>query len=125
LLDTVQSRLIEKPKKVVEGDPDQEGVTMGALASGKQKHDDAAKVEQISQDAEIVFGSHLRQDFKLQVQNTEKSACYPPSVLLCKAPAQAENIHRIEAFGPVVTLMPYSDMAQLADLVARGEGSLF
>ncbi|WP_074384099.1 phenylacetic acid degradation bifunctional protein PaaZ [Acinetobacter pseudolwoffii] len=124
LLDTVQDRLIEKLKKVVVGDPAQEGVTMGALASVKQKHDVAAKVEQLSQDAEIVFGSHLRQDFKIQVQNTEKSTCYPPTVLVCKAPAQAENIHRIEAFGPVVTLMPYSDLAQLADLVARGEGSL-
>ncbi|WP_180096791.1 MULTISPECIES: phenylacetic acid degradation bifunctional protein PaaZ [unclassified Acinetobacter] len=124
LLDTVQSRLIEKLKKVVVGDPAQEGVTMGALASVKQKHDVAAKVEQLSQDAEIIFGSHLRQDFKIQVQNTEKSACYPPTVLVCKAPAQAENIHKIEAFGPVVTLMPYTDLAQLADLVARGEGSL-
>ena len=124
LLDTVQSRLIEKLKKVVVGDPAQEGISMGALASVKQKHDVAAKVEQLSQDAEIVFGSHLRQDFKLQVQNTEKSACYPPTVLVCKAPDQAENIHKIEAFGPVVTLMPYTDLAQLADLVARGEGSL-
>ncbi|MEG1091472.1 MAG: phenylacetic acid degradation bifunctional protein PaaZ, partial [Acinetobacter sp.] len=124
LLDTVQDRLIAKLKKVVVGDPAQEGVTMGALASVKQKHDVAAKVEQLSQDAEIVFGSHLRQDFKIQVQNTEKSACYPPTVLVCKAPAQAENIHKIEAFGPVVTLMPYTDLAQLADLVARGEGSL-
>lgn len=124
LLDTVQDRLIEKLKKVVVGDPAQEGVTMGALASVKQKHDVAAKVEQLSQDAGIVFGSHLRQDFKIQVQNTEKSAYYPPTVLVCKAPAQAENIHKIEAFGPVVTLMPYTDLAQLADLVARGEGSL-
>lgn len=124
LLDTVQDRLIAKLKKVVVGDPAQEGVMMGALASVKQKYDVAAKVEQLSQDAEIVFGSHLRQDFKIQVQNTETSACYPPTVLLCKAPAQAENIHKIEAFGPVVTLMPYTDLAQLADLVARGEGSL-
>ena len=124
LLDTVQNRLIEKLKKVVVGDPAQEGVSMGALASAKQKHDVAAKVEQLCQDAEIVFGSHLRQDFTLQVQNPEKSACYPPTVLVCKAPTQAENIHKIEAFGPVVTLMPYSDLAQLADLVARGEGSL-
>ncbi|OAL86698.1 phenylacetic acid degradation bifunctional protein PaaZ, partial [Acinetobacter terrae] len=124
LLDTVQSRLIEKLKKVVVGDPAQEDVSMGALASVKQKEDVAAKVEQLSQDAEIVFGSHLRQDFILQVQDTEKSACYPPTVLVCKAPAQAENIHKIEAFGPVVTLMPYGDLVQLADLVARGEGSL-
>ena len=48
LLDTVQSRLIEKLKKVVVGDPAQEGVSMGALASVKQKHDVAAKVEPVS-----------------------------------------------------------------------------
>ena len=124
LLDTVQSRLIEKLKKVVVGDPAQEGVSMGALASVKQKHDVAAKVEQLSQDAEIVFGSHLRQDFILQVENSEKSACYPPTVLVCTAPEQAQHIHKVEAFGPVVTLMPYTDLAQLAELVARGEGSL-
>ena len=124
LLDTVQSRLIEKLKKVVVGDPAQEGVSMGALASVRQKHDVAARVEQLSQDAEIVFGSHLRQDFILQVENPEKSACYPPTVLVCTVPEQAQNIHQVEAFGPVVTLMPYADLAQLADLVARGEGSL-
>jgi len=124
LLDTVQSRLIEKLKKVVVGDPAQEGVSMGALASVKQKHDVAAKVEQLSQDAEIVFGSHLRQDFTLDVENPKKSACYPPTVLVCTAPEKAQHIHKVEAFGPVVTLMPYGDLAQLADLVARGEGSL-
>lgn len=124
LLDTVQQRLTEKLQKVVIGDPAQDGVTMGALASIKQKHDVAAKVEQLAQEAEIIMGSHLRQDFSIQVAHPEKSAFYPPTVLLCKDPVQAQQIHNIEAFGPVVTLMPYSDLSQLATLVARGEGSL-
>lgn len=124
LLDTVQQRLTEKLQKVVIGDPAQDGVTMGALASVKQKHDVAAKVEQLAQEAEIIIGSHLRQDFTIQVSHPEKSAFYPPTVLLCKDPLQAQQIHNIEAFGPVVTLMPYSDLPQLAALVARGEGSL-
>ncbi|WP_159123518.1 phenylacetic acid degradation bifunctional protein PaaZ [Acinetobacter variabilis] len=124
LLDTVQQRLTEKLQKVVIGDPAQDGVTMGALASVKQKHDVAAKVEQLAQEAEIIIGSHLRQDFAIQVAHPEKSAFYPPTVLLCKDPVQAQQIHNIEAFGPVVTLMPYSDLPQLATLVARGEGSL-
>jgi len=124
LLDTVQQRLTEKLQKVVIGDPAQDGVTMGALASVKQKHDVAAKVEQLAQEAEIIMGSHLRQDFAIQVAHPEKSAFYPPTVLLCKDPVQAQQIHNIEAFGPVVTLMPYSDLPQLAALVARGEGSL-
>ncbi|WP_179993135.1 MULTISPECIES: phenylacetic acid degradation bifunctional protein PaaZ [unclassified Acinetobacter] len=124
LLDTVQQRLTEKLQKVVIGDPAKDGVTMGALASVKQKHDVAAKVEQLAQEAEIIMGSHLRQDFSIQVAHPEKSAFYPPTVLLCKDPVQAQQIHNIEAFGPVVTLMPYSDLPQLAALVARGEGSL-
>lgn len=124
LLDTVQQCLTEKLQKVVIGDPAQDGVTMGALASVKQKHDVAAKVEQLAQEAEIIIGSHLRQDFAIQVAHPEKSAFYPPTVLLCKDPVQAQQIHNIEAFGPVVTLMPYSDLPQLATLVARGEGSL-
>jgi oxepin-CoA hydrolase/3-oxo-5,6-dehydrosuberyl-CoA semialdehyde dehydrogenase len=72
----------------------------------------------------VVFGSHLRDDFTLQVDDAEKSACYPPTVLVCHQPTQAANIHRIEAFGPVVTLMPYNDLDELSALVARGEGSL-
>lgn len=124
LLDCVQTRLIQKLEKVTVGDPSDDGVTMGALASIKQKHDVAAKVEQLSQDAEIVYGSHLRQDIKIQSPHPEKAAFYPPTVLVCRQPSQAENIHRIEAFGPVVTLMPYENLTELADLVARGEGSL-
>lgn len=124
LLETVQTRLIAKLKNVVVGNPERENVTMGALASVKQKHDVAEKVEQLNQEAEIVFGSHLRQDFNIQAENPEQGAFYPPTVLVCKSPSQATTIHQIEAFGPVVTLMPYANLQELADLVARGEGSL-
>lgn len=124
LLDTVQERLLAKLQKVIIGSPEQEHVTMGALASVKQKHDVAAKVELLSQDAEIVYGSHLRKDVEIQASNLEKAAFYPPTVLRCNNPKDAANIHRVEAFGPVVTLMPYTDLAELADLTARGEGSL-
>ncbi len=124
LLETVQTRLIAKLKNVVVGNPERENVTMGALASVKQKHDVAEKVEQLNQEAEIVFGSHLRQDFTIQAENPEQGAFYPPTVLVCKNPSQATTIHQIEAFGPVVTLMPYENLQELADLVAWGEGSL-
>ncbi|MHA3891170.1 phenylacetic acid degradation bifunctional protein PaaZ [Acinetobacter sp. GXMZU3951] len=124
LLETVQARLVAKLQKVVVGDPELEGVTMGALASVKQKFSVAEKVEQLSQDAKIVLGSHLRQDYTIQAKNPEKGAFYPPTLLLCEQPTTAQHIHEVEAFGPVSTLMPYQNLAELADLVARGEGSL-
>lgn len=124
LLHHVENLLIEKLKQIVVGDPNQDGIHMGALASLKQKQDVIEKVEQLSQEAEIVFGSHLRQDVKIVTAYPEQGAFYPPTLLRCTDPMQAKNIHTIEAFGPVVTLMPYQDIAQLTTLVARGEGSL-
>ena len=124
LLETVQTRLVAKLQKVVVGDPVIEGVTMGALASVKQKFSVAEKVEQLSQDAKVVLGSHLRQDFEIHAKNADKGAFYPPTLLVCEQPTQAQHIHEVEAFGPVSTLMPYQNLAELADLVARGEGSL-
>jgi len=124
LLETVQSRLVTKLQKVVVGNPEWEQVTMGALASVKQKQDVASKVEQLSQEAEIVLGSHLRHDFTIQADQAERGAFYPPTLLVCKQPTTAQNIHQVEAFGPVATLMPYQDVQELAALVARGEGSL-
>ena len=124
LLDTVQSRLIAQLNKVVLGDPSVAGVSVGALASYKQKLDVTEKVELLAQDAEIVFGSHLRQDINIQGSYSDKSALYPPTVLVCRQPLDAKHVHQIEAFGPVVTLMPYTTEQELALLVARGEGSL-
>lgn len=123
LLEQVQNKLISKLQKVVVGNPELENVTMGALASVKQKHDVAEKVKLLSQDAQIVVGGHLA-DFKVEGADANKGAFYPATLLVCTNPTQAKYIHQVEAFGPVSTLMPYQNLQELADLVARGEGSL-
>ena len=123
LLEQVQNKLTSKLQKVVVGNPELENVTMGALASVKQKHDVAEKVELLSQDAQIVVGGHLA-DFKVEGADANKGAFYPATLLVCTNPTQAKYIHQVEAFGPVSTLMPYQNLQELADLVARGEGSL-
>ncbi|MCG2572815.1 phenylacetic acid degradation bifunctional protein PaaZ [Acinetobacter sp. ME22] len=122
LLDTVQTQLINKLKKVVVGDPARSDTTMGALASLKQKQDVAHKVKLLAQEAEIVFGGNT--DFEFNADFPERGAFFPPTLLRCTAPDQASIIHQIEAFGPVCTLMPYQSIEQLSHLVARGEGSL-
>lgn len=42
----------------------------------------------------------------------------------CADPDSAQNIHAVEAFGPVSTLLPYRDTAHAAELANRGQGSL-
>ncbi|MHA3116154.1 phenylacetic acid degradation bifunctional protein PaaZ [Acinetobacter sp. ANC 4635] len=122
LLDTVQTQLINKLKKVVVGDPSRSDTTLGALASLKQKQDVTNKVQQLAQEAEIVFGGNA--DFKFNAEFPERGAFFPPTLLRCTTPDQASIVHQTEAFGPVCTLMPYQSIEQLANLVARGEGSL-
>lgn len=124
VLETVQQQFIEQLKKVVVGDPSRADVTMGALASKKQQQDVAACVEVLAQEAQIVFGSHLRNDCLIHAEDATLGAFYPPTLLLCNDPVQATSIHETEAFGPVCTLIPYDDLEQLAVLVAKGAGSL-
>ncbi|OEY94714.1 phenylacetic acid degradation bifunctional protein PaaZ [Acinetobacter proteolyticus] len=122
LLEQVQQKLSAKLAKVVVGDPQKQDTTMGALASPKQKLDVAAKVTELAKEAKIVFGDDIT--FKINADHPEQGAFFPPTLLLCEQPLQANLVHTTEAFGPVCTLMPYQSIDELADLVARGEGSL-
>jgi oxepin-CoA hydrolase/3-oxo-5,6-dehydrosuberyl-CoA semialdehyde dehydrogenase len=54
----------------------------------------------------------------------EGLAYMSPIVLACKDPHTASVAHAVEAFGPVVTLMPYDTLADAIALVNRAEGSL-
>ncbi|VXA54159.1 fused aldehyde dehydrogenase; enoyl-CoA hydratase [Acinetobacter proteolyticus] len=122
LLEQVQQKLSAKLAKVVVGDPQKQDTTMGALASPKQKLDVAAKVAELAKEAKIVLGDEAT--FKINADHPDKGAFFPPTLLLCEQPLQASLVHTTEAFGPVCTLMPYQSIDELADLVARGEGSL-
>ncbi|WP_433846831.1 phenylacetic acid degradation bifunctional protein PaaZ [Acinetobacter proteolyticus] len=122
LLEQVQQKLSAKLAKVVVGDPQKQDTTMGALASPKQKLDVTAKVTELAKEAKIVFGDDIT--FKINADHPEQGAFFPPTLLLCEQPLQANLVHTTEAFGPVCTLMPYQSIDELADLVARGEGSL-
>ncbi len=52
----------------------------------------------------------------------ERGAFVSP-ILLVADPDRAEP-HEVEAFGPVSTVLPYTDAAQVVELAARGQGSL-
>jgi len=120
LMDAVQAALCARLAKVVVGDPAQEGVTMGALISTAQLRDVRETIAHLAEDAAIVFG-----DPATPPPGTTASGAYISPVLLrCDAPWTAKNVHDREAFGPVSTLMPYTDLADAIALCQRGAGSL-
>ncbi len=124
-LDAVATRLRERLSKVVVGDPAQEGVRMGALASQDQRADVAERVAALRRDAQLVCGGDAA--FAPLGEGVAKGAFFAPTLLLCERPLDSDAVHDIEAFGPVSTLMAYDDAGGIDEaltLAARGRGSL-
>ncbi|MDR6684595.1 oxepin-CoA hydrolase/3-oxo-5,6-dehydrosuberyl-CoA semialdehyde dehydrogenase [Arthrobacter sp. 1088] len=114
-------------ERVVVGDPRAEGVTMGALASLEQLADVRAAVQSmLDAGGELAYGtldSPSVTSVGGKVGFVEDGAFMSP-VLLSWADAEAEEVHSLEAFGPVSSVIGYSDLADAIRLAARGSGSL-
>ena len=118
LLDAVQGALKARLEKIAIGDPRDEATRMGALVSTSQRNDVRDKIKQLGADAAIVYGDPSASPLN------EKGAFLSPILLRCENPWQARAVHDVEAFGPVATLMPYKDEADVIALANRGKGSL-
>lgn len=124
LIDAVQDAVIARLRETTVGNPADEATRMGALAGLEQRDEVRAAVATLRQAARVVFG-----DPDAPPENFGAGADFAagafvsPILLRADDPARPEP-HRVEAFGPVATLMPYSDAADAAALIARGEGSL-
>ncbi len=125
--DVVAALQAKIDERVVIGDPHAETVTMGPVVSAAQRDDVLAQVARLQEaGGELLIGStsppHItRADGS--VGEAPEGAFLTPMVLGF-ADAAAEAVHEIEAFGPVTSILPYRTVAEAADLVARGGGSL-
>ena len=115
-VEQVIEALTAKLEKVVVGDPNDEGVTMGALASIEQRDEVLKSIRGLTKSASVVFGDPESVD--------QRAGAFMAPVLLKAGDKAANEPHDIEAFGPVSTIIGYDDTAELFDLVARGKGSL-
>ncbi|SDK65616.1 phenylacetic acid degradation bifunctional protein PaaZ [Arthrobacter sp. ok362] len=114
-------------ERVVLGDPRAEGVTMGALASLEQLADVRAAVQSmLDAGGELAYGTLDAP----QVTSADGSVgvvdggAFMSPVLLSWADPEAEEVHSLEAFGPVSSVIGYTDLADAVRLAARGGGSL-
>ena len=105
------------------GDPRHDGVRLGPLVSRAQRESVRKAISEIAQDAEIVHGTPFDGDDTLP-EPLRNGAFLAPVLLRCATPLTARHAHTTEAFGPVATLMPYTDLDEAVALVAKGEGSL-
>jgi len=122
LVEDVQIALGKALAKVKIGNPTTKGVRMGALASKDQVEEVTGQVQKLIKTAEIVYGSTDK--IALIDADFDKGAFLSPILLLEKEPFTNTDVHDIEAFGPVSTIMPYKGLEQAVELAQMGKGSL-
>ena len=121
-LEDVQIALANRLSKTTIGDPQIEGVRMGALAGKEQVNEVRDRVEELLATSELVYGSMDQVD--AQGDGTENGAFISPLLLVNNDPLNNLSTHEIEAFGPVSTLLPYRTLDEAVEITKLGKGSL-
>ncbi|HLP56878.1 MAG TPA: phenylacetic acid degradation bifunctional protein PaaZ [Fluviicola sp.] len=121
-LEEVQQAVASRLASTKIGDPSVEGVRMGSLVSRLQVDRVRASVEQLSKSQQMVFGN--LDAFEVVGADKDKGAFFSPILFRNDEPFDKQDVHTIEAFGPVSTIMPYKTLEDAVELTKMGKGSL-
>jgi oxepin-CoA hydrolase/3-oxo-5,6-dehydrosuberyl-CoA semialdehyde dehydrogenase len=117
VVDALGDRLAE----VRVGDPRDQATTMGPLVSRDQLAEVGRAVDRLGRGAEVALGGRGRPE--LASGDPERGAFCAPTVLVATSP-RAPELHTVEAFGPVTSVIGYRGAADAVELAALGRGSL-
>jgi len=118
----VQAALVSVLQETTIGDPQREGVRMGALVSRDQVAEVRERITQLTQSAKIVYGDPHQ--VEAHAADPGKGAFMSPILLRVHDPFHQVAVHEVEAFGPVSSLIPYRDLDEALMLARMGKGSL-
>ena len=122
-LGDVEIELKDRLAAIKIGNPADESVVVGPLATASQVADAKAGIAKLLTECEIVFGATAEPP--LVGAEAGKGFFVGPMLLRSKDTAKSRLVHEHEVFGPVSTILPYDGTASMAaELVRRGEGSL-
>jgi oxepin-CoA hydrolase/3-oxo-5,6-dehydrosuberyl-CoA semialdehyde dehydrogenase len=121
LADQVTEAMRSRLAAVVVGSPASDSVQMGALASLEQREEVRRSVKALLSAGRLVSGDPDHVD--VVGASAERGAFLAP-LLLVSDDADRPEPHQIEAFGPVSTIISFSDTDEVIELAARGRGGL-
>jgi len=104
------------------GNPLNETVRMGSLAGKAQRQEVLSRVQKLLASSQLIYGS--LDSVEVIDADASRGAFISPLLLLNEKPFQAREVHEVEAFGPVSTLMPYRTTEEAIELAKLGKGSL-
>lgn len=109
-------------QQTVIGNPENEKVRMGALAGQTQRNEVKEQVARLLASSQIVYGS--LDSVEVVDADATQGAFMAPLLLANTNPFTATEVHEVEAFGPVSTIMPYKELPDAIELARMGKGSL-
>ncbi len=118
----VREALVERLAAVKVGDPARDDVTMGPLATARQRDDVRAGIARLGAETKTLFGG----DGTVEPIGVPAGKGFFVGPVLFEAADghAAAALHGEEVFGPVATLAAARDAADAAALVRRGGGGL-
>ena len=115
--------IVARLAKTIPGDPADERVRMGPLATVDQLRDALDGIAELLATTGLVHGSGRRIDGLGAPAG--KGYFVGPTLLRSPTPREKSPVHHREVFGPVATLLPYDgSAADAASIVALAEGTL-
>jgi oxepin-CoA hydrolase/3-oxo-5,6-dehydrosuberyl-CoA semialdehyde dehydrogenase len=112
---------IELDKTVI-GNPENEKVRMGSLAGQSQRQEVKTQIQKLLASSQIIYGS--LDGVELIDADINKGAFISPVLLKNERPFLNNDVHEIEVFGPVSTIMAYKNLDEAIELSKKGKGSL-
>ncbi len=104
------------------GNPLNASVRMGSLAGQTQRNEVKEQIQKLLASSQIVYGS--LDSVEVIDADANKGAFMSPVLLMNENPFTAKEVHEVEAFGPVSTIMPYKKAEDAIVLSKLGKGSL-
>ncbi len=115
LLDEVIEALKKRLEKNITGSPADPDTRMGPLAGKIQAERFKEQAQKLMECTETVYSAD---------ESLDKDAYSGAKVLICHKPVQVNEVHTVEAFGPLTTIMPYNSVDEAIRIANKADGSL-
>lgn len=121
-MEDVWKSLKQSLSQTVIGNPINDKVRMGSLAGQTQRNEVKEQVQKLLASSQLIYGS--LDSVEVMDADANKGAFLSPLLLMNEKPFASNDVHEVEAFGPVSTIMPYKNIDEAIVLSKLGKGSL-
>lgn len=121
-MEDVWQAIASSLKQTTIGNPLNEKVRMGSLAGESQRNEVKHQLQKLLASSQIVYGS--LDSVEVIDADAKKGAFISPILLKNEKPFSSNEVHDVEVFGPVSTVMPYKNLNEAIELSKKGKGSL-